>query len=70
MDKKEAILVSAYTGFLLTKDFSSVHKFCEDLLDRPIYTHEFENQEVIDEIRSRCKPLIIELVESEVEDNA
>ena len=35
MTSEEAILLSAYTGFLLAPDFSKVHKFCEDTLGRP-----------------------------------
>lgn len=65
MTKKEAVLISAYTGFLLTQDFSDVHKFCEDLLGRTIFTHEFAQKEVQDEIQQKCKPLIIELIKGE-----
>ena len=32
MTHEEAVLVSAYTGFLLTKSFSDVQEFCEKLL--------------------------------------
>ena len=65
MTKREAILISAYTGFLLTKDFSDVHKFCEDLLGRPIWTHEFADKTVLNEIKQKCKPLILEMIENE-----
>lgn len=44
MKKQEAILVSAFTGFLLTKDFADVHKFCEDLLGRPLILEMIENE--------------------------
>ena len=66
MNKKEAVLVSAYTGFLLTKDFADVHEFCEDLLGRPIWTHEFASQEVQKEIKEKCKPMIIAMINGEV----
>lgn len=69
MRKKEAVLVSAYTGFLLTKDFSDVHAFCERLLERPIFTHEFASQSVQDEIKEKCKPLILAMIDNE-EDEA
>lgn len=29
MTHKEAVLISVYSGYLLAKDFSDVHKFCE-----------------------------------------
>lgn len=69
MKKSEAILISAYTGFLLTKDFSDVAKFCEDALGRPIFTHEYAMKEVQDEIRRVLKPKIIEMIENEDDSN-
>lgn len=65
MTKQEAVLVSAYTGFLLTKSFADVHKFCEDLLGRPIWTHEFAEEKVQIEIQEKCKPLILEMIDNE-----
>lgn len=67
MTKKEAILVSAYTGFLLTKEFSDVHKFYEELLGRPVFIHELVRDDVMREIRAKCAPMIIALVEGETE---
>lgn len=65
MKKQEAVLISAYTGFFLTKDFSDVCKFCEGLLGRPIFTHEYADQKVQKEIQEKCKPLIIEMIKNE-----
>lgn len=67
MTKDEAVLISAYTGFLLTKDFSDVHKFCEELLGRPIWTHEFASEKLWNEIKEKCKPLIIEMIKGMTE---
>lgn len=67
MTKQEAILVSAYTGYLLTKKFSDVHGFCEKLLGRSIFTHEFADEKLWEEIREKCIPMIEELVDKEVE---
>ena len=64
MTREEAILLSAYTGFLLVPDFSDVHKFCEDALGRPIWTHEFADQDVQKEIREKLRPQIMELVQN------
>lgn len=38
--KREAAIISAYTGILLG-EFSEMHKYAEEKLDRPIFTHEF-----------------------------
>jgi hypothetical protein len=65
MKHNEAVLISAYTGFLLTQDLSDVHKFCEELLGRPIWTHEFADKALIEEIREKCRPMIIEMIKGE-----
>lgn len=64
MTREEAILLSAYTGFLLAPDFSEVHKFCEDTLGRPIWTHEFADRCVQKEIQAKLRPQIMELVQN------
>ena len=64
MTREEAILLSAYTGFLLAPDFSEVHKFCEDTLGRPIWTHEFADRCVQKEIQEKLRPQIMELVQN------
>ena len=64
MTRKEAILLSAYTGFLFAPDFSEVHKFCEDILGRPIWTHEFADRCVQKEIQEKLRPQIMELVQN------
>lgn len=64
MTREEAILLSAYTGALLVPDFSDVHKFCEDTLGRPIWTHEFADQDVQKEIREKLRPQIMELIQN------
>lgn len=64
MTREEAILLSAYTGFLLAPDFSEVHKFCEDTIGRPIWTHEFADSCVQKEIQEKLRPQIMELVQN------
>ena len=68
MTKKEAILLSAYTGFLLTQNFADVSKFIETLLNRPIFTHEFASKSLRQEIQEKCRPMIIEMIKGEVDD--
>ena len=64
MTREEAILLSAYTGFLLVQDFSDVHKFCEDTLGRSIWTHEFADEDVQKEIQDKLRPQIMKLIQS------
>lgn len=61
MTKEESILISAYTGYFLTKDWSDVHALCEKVLGRPIFSHEFAAEEVHAEIREKLRPMIAEL---------
>ena len=65
MTHKEAVLISAYSGYLLAKDFSDVHKFCEEVLGRPIFIHEFADEKVQKDIREKCNPMIIKMIEGE-----
>lgn len=55
MTKHEAIVVSAYTGFLMC-DFGDVHEYVEKKLGRPVWTHEFANKSIWEEIREKTKP--------------
>ena len=64
MTHKEAVLISAYTGYLLVPNFADVHKFCEELLGRQILTHEYAFKETHEEIREKCKPMIIEMMDT------
>ena len=64
MTKQEAVLISAYTGYLLAPSFADVQEFCEELLGRPILTHEFAFKETQEEIREKCKPMIIKMIET------
>lgn len=64
MTHKEAVLISAYTGYLLAPSFADVHEFCEELLGRQIMTHQFGFKEMQEEIREKCKPMIIEMIET------
>lgn len=67
MTKEEAVLISAYTGFLLTPNFVDVQKFCGTLLGRPISTYELASKDLLEEIREKCKPMIIEMIKGEVD---
>jgi RNase P protein component len=55
LTKEQAIVVSAYTGFLIC-DFADLHEAVENRMGRPILTHEFGNPEVAREIRQAFKP--------------
>ena len=60
MTKREKIIVSAYTGYLMC-DFSDVHEYVEKILGRPVFTHEFASEEFNRELRKKSKKDFIEL---------
>lgn len=37
--KKEAVIVSAYTGVLIG-DFNEMHRYIEEIMGRQVFTHE------------------------------
>lgn len=60
MTYKEAVVISAYTGFLMC-DFNDMHKYIEEKLGRPIWTHELALDEINEEIRLKCKSDFIDI---------
>ena len=54
MTKRECAIVSAYTG-ILCGDFSEFHKYIEEKMGRPVYTHEFAYKELWNVIRELSK---------------
>ena len=64
MTKKEAILLSAYTGYLLVDNIGEVYMFLNDLMGRPVYSHELASEEFMKEVQKRCKSMVMELVDN------
>lgn len=58
--KREAAIISAYTGYLMGS-FSEMHKYIEEIIGRPVWTHELANKFIADEIREKSKNDFIEL---------
>lgn len=64
MTKQEKLIVTAYTGILMV-DWDEFHKFAEELLGRPIYTHEFDKEEVTNEIVTAVREDFMRLCDDE-----
>jgi hypothetical protein len=60
MTKREAAVVAAYTGVLIG-EFSEMHKYVEEIMDRPVFTHEMGNKEIAQEIKDKSKEDFISL---------
>lgn len=61
MTQEEKLIVSAYTGFLMT-DMGELQTFIEkEVLERPVFTHELADKAVQKEISERIKPRFLAL---------
>lgn len=52
LTKREAAIITAYTGYLIGS-FDEYHKYITEIMERPVYTHELGNKDVIAEIQKR-----------------
>ena len=53
MTAREAAIVSAYTG-LLIGEFSELHKYIEEIMGRPVFTHELGDKKLAQEISNKA----------------
>lgn len=60
MTKREAAIVSAYTG-ILAGSFSEMHKYIEEIMERPVWTHELANEKIVEEIKKRSREHFIQI---------
>jgi NTP pyrophosphatase (non-canonical NTP hydrolase) len=69
MTDREKAIISAYTGIatLTGEKFSIFHKYVEDIMGRPVFTHELADKAVWEEIKKRSKEDFIRIC-SEDED--
>lgn len=65
MTKKECAIVMAYTGIVMLsgEDFQIYHKYIEDIMGRPVWTHELANESVVEEIKEKSKYDFLKLCE-------
>lgn len=66
MTLKERLIVSAYTGVLMC-DFDILHRYIMEVLGRPVFTSEFANPDVLEEIKEKVKPEFLKLCGNEDE---
>jgi hypothetical protein len=62
MTLREKQVVSAYTGVLMC-NFSDLHGYIEEILERPIWTHELAYEKIQDEIKEKSKKEFLEICE-------
>jgi hypothetical protein len=54
MTKREAAIIGAYTGVLLGK-FDDMHSYIEEVMGRPVWTHELANEATVDAIKAKSR---------------
>ncbi len=64
MTQYEKLIVSAYTGILMT-EMHDFQNFVEKTLGRPVQTIEFANQEIWEALKEKLKPEFMKLCEEE-----
>ena len=62
MTKREKQVVSAYTGVLMC-DFSDLHEYIEELIGRPVLTHELADDDILDEIKDKSMEEFLQISE-------
>ena len=62
MTKAEKLIISAYTGVLMTT-MDELHQFIEQKLGRSVWTLELANESVINEIKEAVKDDFLKLCE-------
>lgn len=65
MTDKERAIVMAYTGITMLKGdkLSIFHKYIEDILGRPVWTHELADRAVWEEIKEKSRKDFLDLCE-------
>ena len=55
MTKREAAIVMVYTGIVLG-DFKDAHAYIEEILGRPVFTHELESENMAKLLKEKSRP--------------
>lgn len=57
MTLRERVIVETYTGFCMTKgdEREAVYKYMDEIMGRPVFTHELANEPVIKELQEKSK---------------
>ena len=55
MNKREAAIIGAFTG-VLCGEFHDMHQYIEEIMGRPVFTHEMADKYIVEEIKEKSKP--------------
>jgi len=60
MTKREAAVITAYTGIFMG-NIEDFHKYAEEKMCRPVYTHEFASKEFAEYLKEKSKNDFIQI---------
>lgn len=63
MTKREGAVISAYTGVFVCKEFGDIHAYIEEIMGRPVWTHEIPGLQ--EEIKQRSEKEFKEIIENQ-----
>lgn len=67
MNRRESAIVGAYTG-KLCGPFDALHEYVEEIMGRPVFTHEMGDKEVVAEIKRKSKDDFVAMAEGVSDD--
>lgn len=68
MLKREGAIFTAFTGLLCT-DFNSFHKYAEEIMGRPVFSHEFADESVSKSLKRLSESDFLNIVNNQTESN-
>ena len=63
MTRRESAILSAFTG-ILCGPFDAVHEYIEQILGRPVFTHELADKKLFEVIKEKAEPDFLNIVKS------
>ena len=63
MTRRESAIIGAYTG-TLAGPFDAMHEYIEEILGRPVFTHELADSDTVDEIKAAAKPDFVAMAQA------
>lgn len=61
LTRAQAAIIGAYTG-ITCGPFNDIHEYAERIMGRPIWTHQFADQKLADEIKEKARPDFMAIV--------
>ena len=58
LTREQAAIISLYTG-ISAGPFEDMHKLAEEVLGRPIWTHELANKAMWEQLKEKVKPQFV-----------